>query len=381
MPNIKYIADIERNDHCFTDGVGIISELLSQFIVEEMALDIAGEASAFQFRMGGCKGVLTVWPSNYATKMEVLIRKSQEKFTAKTNNLEIIRCARASTATLNRQTIVILEHLGVPVQAFMSLLEQHIDGYERAMTDTAAAIELLTKFVDENQTTLIVAELIKFGFKDQFVTNLLTLWKAWSLKLIKEKARIHVEKSAFVIGVVDETGTQRGHSTKTEGAKEKDISKLPQIFLQISKSKHHKAQIVRGLCIVGRNPSLHAGDIRVVQAVDNPKLRHLKDVVVFPSKGDRPLPSMLSGGDLDGDDYFVIWDPSLLPKRWNTVPMPVEAVSPVLLDRDVTVDDLRAFVVQYMKNDCLPLIATAHLAFADHVGINSKICKCKVTIL
>lgn len=379
MPHIKYIDDVERDGNCFTDGVGIISELLSQFIVEEMAFDVIGEASAFQFRMGGCKGVLAVWPSCYATKMEVLIRKSQEKFTAKTNTLEIIRCARASTATLNRQTIVILEHLGVPVQVFMGLLEQHIHAYEKVMNDTSAAIELLIKFVDENQTTLIVAELLKFGFMDQFVVNLLTLWKAWSLKLIKEKARIHVEKSAFVLGVVDETGTLRGHSTKTEGMKEKDISQIPQIFLQISKSKHHKAQIIRGLCIVGRNPSLHAGDIRVVQAVDNPKLRHLKDVVVFPSKGDKPLPSMLSGGDLDGDDYFVIWDPSLLPTRWNTPPMPMEAVSPVILDRDVTMDDLRDFVVQYMKNDCLPLIATAHLGFADSAGVNSRDCEYEVT--
>jgi RNA-dependent RNA polymerase len=375
MPAIRYIEDIERNGLCFTDGIGVISEMVAKFIVNEMALDVVGGASAFQFRMGGCKGVLAVWPPRYATKTQVLIRKSQEKFTCRTNNLEIIRCARASTATLNRQTIVILEHLGVTTAAFMSLLEQQINRYEEAVENTGAAIEMLTTFVDENQTTLILAELLKYGFQDQFVTNLLTLWKAWSLKLIKEKARVHVEKSAFVTGVVDETGLLRGHSNVTEGDKNKNTSKLPQIFLQLSSTKHRKAQIVQGVCIIGRNPSLHAGDIRVVQAVNQPKLRHLKDVVVFPSTGDKPLPSMLSGGDLDGDDFFVIWEPSLIPKRWNTPPMPIEAVSPALLDRDVNIDDLRNFVVQYMKNDSLPLIATAHLAFADSAGVNSAICK------
>ena len=29
--------------------------------------------------------------------------------------------------------------------------------------------------------------------------------------------------------------------------------------------------------------------------------------------GDRPLASQMSGGDLDGDRYFLIWDKSLLP--------------------------------------------------------------------
>jgi RNA-dependent RNA polymerase len=228
---------------------------------------------------------------------------------------------------------------------------------------------------------LIIAALLRAGFKSKtleepFVLNILKLWRSWSLKLLKEKARISVEKSAFVFGCVDETGTLRGHSYASEGLKTKRLDKLPQIFLQLTDPKNcSRMRIIQGVCIVGRNPSLHPGDIRVVLAVENPRLHHLKDVVVFPSTGDRPVANMLSGGDLDGDEFFVIWDRTVIPSTWNHPPMNYEAVKPTQLDRDVHVDDLKNFFVRYLKNDVLGPIAVAHLAFADRFGPDSDLCK------
>ena len=235
-------------------------------------------------------------------------------------------------------------------------------------------------FVDQNQTALKIAELIRAGFRteavqDPFVLNVFQLWRTWSLKLLKEKARIHVEQSAFVIGCVDETGSLRGHASSSEGTRIQDANALPQIFLQTINPKTGGLFVVEGLCIVGRNPCLHPGDIRVVQAVDHPKLRYTKDVVVFPSQGDKPVPSMLSGGDLDGDDFFVIWDQTLIPKVWNWRPMDFTPVPPRELSRDVNSWDLRQFFVQYMMNDVLPLIAVAHLAWAAELKPHSPICK------
>ncbi|RFU77202.1 hypothetical protein TARUN_5033 [Trichoderma arundinaceum] len=378
VPDVRSIPDIERNGYCFSDGVGMISEFMAQMIIEELTLDVYNEPSAFQFRMGGCKGVLVVWPQ--AKRGEVYIRASQEKFKAEVKSLEIIKCAKYSSATLNRQTITILECLGVSPKAFMGILEEQIWRYEEAIKNNKVAVDMLTTCVDENQSTLILAEILQAGFKtdklqEPFVVNLLSLWRSWSLKLLKEKARIPVEKSAFVLGCVDETGTLRGHLNATEGGKDQDVNKLPQIFLQVSDSKiYDKAHVVEGICVVGRNPSLHPGDIRVVEAVNIPELRHLRDVVVFPSTGDRPVPNMLSGGDLDGDDFFVIWEPSLIPPEWNHPAMNYCSPSPEELDRDVNSDDLRNFFVKYMKNDVLPLIATAHLAHADSSGAKSKVC-------
>ena len=382
VPNIQSISDIENEQrYCFTDGVGKTSKLLADLAANEMGLGFHLKPSAYQFRMGGCKGVLTVWPD--AKKSEVHIRKSQEKFVSQFNGLEIIRCAQFATATLNRQTITILSSLGVRNEAFVGLLDKHLTAHTKAEIDSRDAITLLRQHVDKNQTTLVLADILLHGFKEPdvqepFVLSILNLWKTWSLKLVKEKARIPIEKSAFILGCADETGTLRGHSKSTEGSKVKDVSKLPQIFLQISDPEEpQKSTVVAGVCIVGRNPSLHPGDIRVVEAVDVSALRHLRDVVVFPTKGDRDVPSMLSGGDLDGDDFFVIWDPDLLPPEWNHPPMEHLPVKPKILNRGVQTKDLRAFFVKYMKNDILPTVALAHLALADYYDDGAKNEKCK----
>jgi hypothetical protein len=71
-------------------------------------------------------------------------------------------------------------------------------------------------------------------------------------------------------------------------------------------------QVLTGELMITRNPCTHPGDIRVLNGVDRPEFRHLTNVVVFSSKGERPMCNMMAGGDLDGDVYFVCWDKSLM---------------------------------------------------------------------
>ncbi|KAL5604815.1 uncharacterized protein BROUX77_005001 [Berkeleyomyces rouxiae] len=381
MPVICRIADIERNGYCFTDGIGKISTFLARLIMEEMELFVApGEPipAAYQFRMGGCKGVLAV--SDDATGMQVHIRKSQEKFISDFNALEVIRVSQFAIATLNRQTIVLLSSMGVPDETFEKLLNDQLTAYEKAMVDLPTAVTLLTQHVDENTITLQIADMVRAGFlkkdcQEPFVMSIMSLWRAWSLKLLKEKARLVIPQGAFLLGCVDESGLLRGHSIASEGSKSRDIEKLPQIFVRIPHpSLSGEYMTVEGLCIVGRNPSLHPGDIRVVQAVSIPGLNHLTNVVVFPSIGDRDVPSMLSGGDLDGDDFFVIWDQTLIPPQWNHPPMVMKAAKPVENPKDVSIADMQMFFVKYLRDDILPVIAHAHLALADAQGAKSKEC-------
>lgn len=376
-PKIVKIPDVKKGEYCFTDGVGKISPVLSQLVSEAWGLHSA--SSAFQFRMGGCKGILVAWPEAKGT--EVHIRPSQEKFHAEYNGLEIIRCSQFTCATLNRQTITILSCLGVPDDAFTGMMKEQLAGYDAAMADKNKAIEILNCYVDENMTTTTIARMIVNGFmdsKEPFVRTILQLWRSWSIKALKEKAKLFVDNGAFVLGGVDETGTLRGHSKMMEGHTKVSREQLPQIFLQVPDARDRGTyKAITGICIVGRNPSLHPGDIRVAEAVDVPELRHVKNVVLFPRDGDRDVPSMCSGGDLDGDDFFVIWDSKLIPREWGHPPMNYCAPKPLNETTVSVMKNLASFFVLFMKNDRLPLIAHAHLATADYEAEGVKHRKCE----
>ena len=381
---IEEIEDIWRNGKNFSDGVGKISELLAQMTASELGITHSpyGPPSVYQFRLGGCKGVLAVSPE--AKKREIHIRESQYKFPAVHEGLEIIRWSQFASANLNRQLILVLSALGVPDDIFIGKLKMQLVNLERAMNNTRMSLSLLQKDIDANQMTLVLAGMVVDGFqsaREPFVVSLLQLWRAWSIKYLKEKARILVGDGALLLGCLDETATLKGHYNEPappgNGASVEEKTKaLPEVFVQIARIPDEKPQAILGPMLLARNPSLHPGDIRVVCGVDVPELHYLRDVVVLPQTGDRDLASMCSGGDLDGDDYLVIWDRELLPYEWNHEPMDYTPPEPVMVDREVTVDDITSFFVTYMKNDMLPRIAHAHVALADFMDAGVKDQRC-----
>lgn len=383
-PHIRLIEDIQTVQNgkvwTYTDGAGKISSFYAKLIAHDH--NLADTPSCIHGRISGVKGILVVWPEVPPT--EVHIRPSQEKFKGPCNGIEVIKVSRFSHATLNKQIIPILTCLGVEDDVFMALLEKELQAYDEAMCSSTKAAELLRHRVDENQITLVMAEMVEafMDTQEPFMNTLLHLWKCWALQRLKLKAAITVKQSAFLYGCVDEARVLRGHSQETEGKPERNVETLPQIFLQVpipgseASQNTAKYRVITGVCVVGRNPSLHPGDLRVVEAVDRPELRHLRDVVVFPQTGDRDIPSMCSGGDLDGDDFFVIWDPQLIPKEWNYEPMHHDAESQGSSELTaVTTEHLCSFFAQYMKNDSLGLIATAHAAWADMEGPKHENCK------
>ncbi|KAI9039173.1 RNA-directed RNA polymerase (Sad-1) [Aspergillus affinis] len=380
----RLINDVERNNYIFSDGVGRISRFLAQIVMSELKIHTptGDPPSAFQFRLGGSKGMLTV--SEQAQSSEVHIRKSQYKFKAKHNLLEIIRWSQYSIATLNRQLIMVLSSLGIPDHVFHTKLRAMIQSLNEALESDTRAVYWLKKYVDPNQMTLITSQMVLDGFrrsKEPFMTSILTLWRAWHLKYLKEKAKIAIDNGASLLGVMDETRILSGyfaHKTpRVDATREERLAALPEIFLQISRPENGgNYEVIEGICILARNPSLHPGDIRVVKAVNVPELSHLHDVVVLPQTGDRDVASMCSGGDLDGDDYLVMWDQDLIPEDWFCAPMKYASNTARDLDKDVTVDQITSFFVTYMKNDFLPRIAHAHLAWADRLedGVNEEKC-------
>ncbi|KAI6830559.1 hypothetical protein KC364_g7821 [Hortaea werneckii] len=94
--------------------------------------------------------------------------------------------------------------------------------------------------------------------------------------------------------------------------------------------------------LVARNPSLRNSDIQKARVVFRPELAQYHDVVVFSAQGPRPLASKLSGGDYDGDTFWVCWEPTLVepfknaPAPWSTRPAEVFG----LTKDKVTLDEL-----------------------------------------
>ena len=125
--------------------------------------------------------------------------------------------------------------------------------------------------------------------------------------------------------------------------------------------------VLRGDVVITRCPALHPGDVQVVTAVDVPRgspIRDLQNCIIFSRRGERDLPSQLSGGDLDGDLYNVIYDSTLYPKS-ACDPADYPIVQPIDIGREVIRSDMTDFFIGFMENDALARIATLHQTLAD----------------
>jgi len=73
---------------------------------------------------------------------------------------------------------------------------------------------------------------------------------------------------------------------------------------------------------------------------------------------------MLSGGDLDGDRYYIMWDERAKVK---TVFLPAEypIQKPLDIGRSVNAEDMTDFFIQFMEGDQLGRIAVQHRVMAD----------------
>lgn len=280
-----YADDIFRNGYNFSDGTGRISTSLAKKIVIKMGKPTsAAYTSAFQFRMGGAKGTLTLCP--WMEDGTLALRRSQDKFDSPHRMLEINRLSTRSIASLNRQIIVILSTLGVADQVFLDFLRELLQELDYLKSDLERCIATLRANSDEDGISRDMIALVQHGFLtsgDPYIARLLHAYRLYKLKEVKKRAKIPIAKGAHLLGVMDETFTLKEN----------------EIFCHLSGS----SDPITGECLVFRLPALHSGDARVVKAVECSNLKHLRNVIVFSSKGERDIPSMLSGGDLDGDTY------------------------------------------------------------------------------
>ncbi|KAF9159929.1 hypothetical protein DFQ26_006029 [Actinomortierella ambigua] len=357
--SVHLVKDIKRGDAIFSDGCGLISPALAKFITARLDLDAA--PSAFQIRLGGSKGVLAVAPRDAPAaanldpnKAWVIIRDSMKKFDSNYTMLEIIRTSRFTPAYLNRQAILLMSALGVPDHVFLTLKNKMVHDLSKMELNDAVAYNVLMSQPDEEGTYRMMTSMIRAGFLregDLMLRNMIKLCKLHMLEDLSKRARIHVPHGAFLYGVVDETSLLNEN----------------EIFVQVSSLENlNSRRVIVGDCVLFRNPCFHPGDIRRVKAVDILELRDLHDVVVFNTKGCRSLPSMCSGGDLDGDEYTVLWDEAIVQRVQQHEPMNSQGQMS-LIKNNVTIYDIQKFFVQYVVANNLGSIANSHLALADQL--------------
>ncbi|KAI5353374.1 hypothetical protein L3X38_006267 [Prunus dulcis] len=358
---IEFIPDVKTErggvKYCFSDGIGKISAEFAGRVASKCGKSTT--PSAFQIRLGGYKGVVAVDPT---LSKKLALRDSMCKYQSNNTKLDVLAWSRYQPCFLNRQLITLLSTLGVPDLVFVKKQNEALKQLEGVLADPSRALEAL-EMIFQGEVTDVLKEMLACGYEpdaEPFLSLMLQAFCASKLVELRTKTRIFVPNGRSLMGCLDETGTME----------------YGQVFVQCSQrvvfggNSNSRATssednfIVEGNVVVAKNPCLHPGDVRVLRAVNVLALHHMVDCVVFPQKGNRPHPNECSGSDLDGDFYFVSWDPDLIPPR-QVRPMKYIPAPTIELGHDVTMEEVAESFTNYIVNDNLGIICNAHTVFAD----------------
>ncbi|CAA6656073.1 unnamed protein product [Spirodela intermedia] len=350
----EIIQDVEASangiDYCFSDGIGKISLSFARQVAQKCGLNHT--PSAFQIRYGGYKGVVAIDRNSFR---KLSLRRSMQKFDSTNTMLNVTRWSESTPCYLNREIICLLSTLGVRDEVFEDLQRKNMRDLDEMLDNREAAMKVLEGAAGGDARTAM--KMLIHGYEpsaEPYLSMLLKARHESQLSEMRSKCRIFVPRGRVLIGCLDEArALNYGQFTseKIDGTTAAVIGKV----------------------VVTKNPCLHPGDIRVLDAVYEWILEEkgLVDCIVFPQKGERPHPSECSGGDLDGDLYFVSWDKNLIPPTTDE-PMDYIPRRPRIMDHEVTLEEIQRFFVDYMINDTLGAISTAHLVHADRARSKAR---------
>ncbi|KAI1389188.1 RdRP-domain-containing protein [Hypoxylon trugodes] len=376
---VEYINDVKSKDgsRVFSDGVGTLSRQLMEAIHSFLPQN-RETTTCFQIRWGGAKGMIAL--DDTLDGMVMRIRpESMVKFESDDiRYLEICDMGnKPIPLVLNRQMIKILEDMGVAADWFFRVQNREIKRLRAITASVHNTMAFLKrqKVAEQINFSKLLRRLDKLGIdykQDPFLCSVVETVVLREVRLLKHKARIPVEKGVTLFGIMDEFG----------------FLEEDEIYFTFDKKKlklhgkYDEDEIYDQLVIITRSPALHPGDIQIRRAVRPPPdhpLRSLSNCVVFSQKGQRDLPSELSGGDLDGDIYNIIWDLDAVDSATREFP-PADypRVSPKNIGRPVKLDDMTEFFVEFMATDQLGVIATKHIILADRKDAGSVDDECKL---
>jgi RNA dependent RNA polymerase len=231
------------------------------------------------------------------------IRPSMCKFSSKHRLLEVKTVAIGKSGpnkSLFFPALLIMHHQGVPSEVFMDL--QRRAWAEIALQWDRDAAALFNEPVDFNEISRYMQGVVKHGRKagkEPFTLEELKaiIHRMEEAKKSDVKVNLHCAIT-LMQGVVDE------HNVLEEGE------------VLVGNGK------ISGDILILRPPCTAVGDIQRVKAVPKrrePHFKMLSESLVFSAKGDRPLADMLGGGDLDGDEMYIVSE-KMLVESFNPAP-------------------------------------------------------------
>ncbi|OTB00025.1 hypothetical protein M426DRAFT_268321 [Hypoxylon sp. CI-4A] len=326
--DLRYLA----TGDVMNDGIGRISPSL----MKKLPNVLGGREipCAVQGRIGSAKGMWITDVTDTSNEDWIETHPKQRKWECKWSDeyhhtLEIRSfSSKLKPANLNTQFLPVLEDRAIDKRAMRQTISDRIsDEISKEMEYIKSALkhpELLRKWVFENSMHPpdrpchdaipflgglpafdddIINFLLDGGFdplKQKYLLDRVVKRQRQKYEKLESEMKIKIGRSAYAYMVVDFLGVLEpneihlGFSSRFEDGVEDPLDL-------------HGFDV-----LVGRCPAHFPSDIQKVKAVFKPELRHLQDVVIFSSKGDKPLADKLSGGDYDGDTAWVCWDPDIV---------------------------------------------------------------------
>ncbi|KAG5456839.1 MAG: RNA dependent RNA polymerase-domain-containing protein, partial [Olpidium bornovanus] len=318
-----------RFKQCMTDGCAPISRQILERVQTSLRLDQL--PCAVQARLGPSKGVWYLASNEEEEEMATIggsraedgwikFTPSQKKFCLpdaephQSSVLDIVNVAcNPKPSALNGGTIRVLESGGIPVSVFLQLQEEQVFRLERRLfsPDVNLVLRELHRYMRMlcNPGDAVTPSNLR---EAQLVDRCIALICAGATDT---DPNVAVSKKIFACNYT--RAMLQGMSSadpKLDVARSRYVMmvaphrfnplKARQVYCcltSIDEETGREIGVLKGPLLLARNPCLLPTDVMLVEAVDASELSHLKDVLVMPVQGDRPLASDLAGGDYDGD--------------------------------------------------------------------------------
>ncbi|KAI0959118.1 hypothetical protein AcW1_004042 [Taiwanofungus camphoratus] len=353
-----------------SDGCGMIRD---SFAAEVCRFnDLPPDTNVFQIRRGGIKGLLVRYPDEkfdrfcYDTNSRtwdmpmhvIAYRPSMLKYEGGPTVLELNNYAHyPRSARLNVQFILLLLTLGIRREVFEKLLKEQLDLIGCISHDRDQAEKYIKGELDADNSSfnqdLFALLLAKHDLNEPYVHWRLKQFQKQQYETLRKKLNLSVEESCYIYGVIDEDG----------------VLKEDEVFLNVP----GRTGVLDRNVLVSRNPSYLPEDFRVFRAVNYDGLRHHKNCIVFSRNAAHSIPDTMASGDLDGDEYFVTWDPALIPDQ---MPNPQQRQSPQTQRRHsvrFASDMSRAAVDTFVQHRHNHLLGTMVNAWGEAVELTPQL--------